>query len=151
MTRYVLGCDPGLTTGLARIDLDTRAWELVQVTPGAAPAVLAALGPTGTLVTFAVERFVVGPRAGRSSTPKAGQVTRELVALLSDLARGLGAQVFTAPAAGIKPWATNKRLDAAGVTAAAGWGHARDGARNALFASHHLGLLPDPLSRAWRA
>lgn len=49
---------------------------------------------------------------------------------------------------GVDPWHAATLLPARPVRVRI----AREvGARNALFASHHLGLLPDPLSRAWRA
>lgn len=150
MTHYVLGVDPGFTTGLARLDLRTRHWELVQVTPGAVLIVLSALAPTGEVAALAVERFVVGARAARSSTPKAGQITRELIGVLTEFGRAIGVPVHLRPAAEVKPWATNARLAAAGVTTSDGWGHARDAARHCLFSAVHSGLLPDPLSAAYR-
>jgi hypothetical protein len=97
---------------------------------------------------LAIERFVVGPRAARSSTPKAGQLTREMVGALSDLAARDGAEFVDRPAGAVKPWATDKRLTAAGLLdLTKGMPHARDAARHALYAAVHAGLLPDPLSR----
>lgn len=146
MTRYVLGVDPGLTTGLALLDVERLHWELVQVTPGAVLTVASALIPTGAPVTFAIEKFVVGSRAGRSSTPQAGDTTRSLVGAVVAFGHSLGARVVLRNAAGVKPWATKQRLVAAQVPQPAGMGHSADAARHALFEAVHSGLLPDPLS-----
>lgn len=150
MTRYVLGCDPGLTTGLGLLDVDTLTWELVQVTPRAVLTVASALIPAGAAATFAIEKFVVGPRAAHSSTPKAGQITRELVGALSALGTSLGAVVVLRSASEVKPWGTNTRLHAAGLRIPSGMGHGVDAARHALFEACHSGLLPDPLSTSFR-
>jgi hypothetical protein len=56
--------------------------------------------------------------------------------------------VFTRAAALVKPWATDKRLHAAGLLdATKGMQHARDASRQALYAAVHMGVTPDPLSR----
>jgi hypothetical protein len=149
VTRYVLGVDPGLTTGLALLDVERLHWELVQVTPGAVLTVASALIPTGAPVTFAVEKFVVGSRAGASSTPQAGHTTRSLVGAVVAFGHSLGARVVVRNAAGVKPWSSNARLNIAKVPRPAGMGHAADAARHALFEAVHTGLLPDPLSRSW--
>jgi hypothetical protein len=53
----------------------------------------------------------------------------------------------TRTAALVKPWATDKRLVAAGLLdITRGLPHARDGARHALFSAHHDSGAPDPLS-----
>lgn len=150
MTRFILGCDPGLTTGLGLLDVEHLTWELVQVTPGAVLTVVSALIPTGVGVTLAVERFVVGPRAARSSTPAAGHTTRSLVGALEALGESLGARVVLRSASDVKPWATKQRLIAAAVPQPAGMGHAVDAARQALFEAVTSGLLPDPLSTSFR-
>lgn len=150
MTRYVLGVDPGLTTGLALLDVERLHWELVQVTPGAVLTVANALIPTGAPVTLAIEKFVVGARAGRSTTPAAGDTTRSLVGAIVAFGHTLGARVVLRNASGVKPWATKLRLTAAHVPQPAGMGHAVDAARHSLYEAVSSGLLPDPLSTSFR-
>lgn len=142
--RTVIGIDPGLTTGVVRIDLDShRPSEFAQVSPGLVlPLVEALIGAQADDdVLLAVEAFVVGPRAGRSSTPRGGQVARELIGALLNVP----ARFVSRTAADVKPWATDKRLHAAGLYAP-DQRHARDAARHALFAAVRDCGLPDPLS-----
>jgi hypothetical protein len=101
-----------------------------------------------------VERFVLGAKSYRSGSP--GGVTRDLVGQLIEAfndhdstADGrLGGRFFQRNASQVKAWATDARLDAAGLLAATkGMTHARDAARHALFAAVHDGGIPDPLSQ----
>lgn len=146
----VLGVDPGPTTGLGLLQLPLGAGhEYGQLSAGAVlPVVLALLDPCPGPALIAVEAFVVGRRAGRSASPDAGRVTRELVAALRALA-GPGLAVVVRPAAEVKPWATDERLRAAGLHPT-GMPHARDGCRHALYAAVHDCGVPDPLSRSPR-
>lgn len=154
MTRpTVIGVDPGQTTGVALL-VPGRAPEVLQCSPGLVLPVVRALTYTHGPLVLAVERFVVGARSARSSTPKAGQVTRDLIGALTDLdsVEVGGAQVTVRvvlrSAAEVKPWATDRRLDAAGLlTATKGMRHAADACRHALFAQVHDAGLPDPLSK----
>jgi hypothetical protein len=119
---------------------------------------------------FAVEKFVVGPRAGRSATPQASEVARKVIGQLWTLAHDVNAGIVERTASQVKLWATDARLRrAAGAVASVGpddsgqgtrpWGsvfdatkglpHARDAARHALFAGRHDARWPDPLSRAY--
>jgi hypothetical protein len=158
VSALVIGIDPGLTTGLFAIAYAT-------VDGGHAPGPIAAQihGSEGvipfvqTLLTFrsvtdpmlAVEQFIVGTRAARSSSAHAGRITRALIAELSELAHAVDCGVFTRSAAMVKPWATDKRLEAAGLlTHCVGMQHARDAARHALYAAVHCGITADPLSKA---
>lgn len=145
----VLGVDPGPTTGIALLTFMVDGWvplgpDVVQCNAGIAVAVVRSLTiepPTA----LAVERFVVGPRAARSSTPVAGQITRELIGLLAGVP---AAQHVQRSAAEVKPWATDRRLDAAGLLAPTkGMPHARDACRHALFSAVRDCGLPDPLSK----
>jgi hypothetical protein len=48
----------------------------------------------------------------------------------------------------VKPWATDERLEAAGLLdLTKGMRHARDAARHALFTAVKDGGVPDPLSK----
>jgi hypothetical protein len=97
---------------------------------------------------LAIERFVVGPRAARSSTPKAGQLAREMVGALMALGQSLdGVRAVQRSASEVMPWSMDKRLDAAGLLAATkGMPHARAAARHALYAAVRDCGAPDPLS-----
>lgn len=153
MIRTVLGADPGETTGLARLDLDGfREPKLIQVTD--ATLVLALLDDLlGALlgaqapdeVLFAIEQFVVGRRAGRSSTPKAGRTTRDLIGAMQLWALERGIRVVLRSASEVKPWATDIRLRAAGLYLR-GAPHARDAARHAIYSAVCDCGFPDPLS-----
>lgn len=154
MTRTVIGVDPGLTTGIARLDLDAfRAPQLAQVTPELVTDIVEVLigAQDPAEVVLAVEQFVVGPRAARSSTPAAGRATRELIAALQQEFPGRGVHVVLRAAAQVKPWATDTRLRAAGLVVVKGMPHALDAARHALFAAVRDCGLPDPLSPKFTA
>jgi len=154
----VIGCDPGPTTGICA--LHYRAGALVrhgfaQVSHNWVEMVLDTLtdDAASTLtpgdLIIAVERFVVGPRAARSSTPAAGQITRRLIETIASTYTGRdGIPVVQRSAAEVKPWASNSRLDAAGLLSSlAGMPHARDAARQAIYCAVHDRGVPDPLSR----
>lgn len=147
MSAYVIGIDPGGTTGICIYNLGARTGELLQATPGVAIEVIERLASGRVVVRLAVERFVVGPRSARSSTAKAGQTTRELIGALEDFSRRFGIRVVQRSASEVKPWATDKRLTAAGLLVK-GMPHAVDGARHALFCAVSDCGLPDPLSRS---
>lgn len=159
MSTLVIGVDPGLTTGLMalRFDNDRLAADPIAVQihgpAGVLPFVhslLAKPDADARPALIAVEQFVVGGRATRSRYPNAGKATRDLVAALQDLNRlPLVGEVAVRPAATVKPWATDHRLEAAGLLeACAGMGHARDAARHALYAAVRSGIGTDPLSKA---
>lgn len=118
---------------------------------------------------FAVEKFVVGPRAGRAGTPQASEVARKVIGQIHALAYDLDATIVERTASQVKLWATDARLRRAGGVAAywpddkasvpglepslydatAKLPHARDAARHALFAAVQDVRWPDPLSRAY--
>ncbi|GLW32257.1 hypothetical protein [Actinoplanes regularis] len=156
---YVIGVDPGPLPGIVRLWLEYGAGpthllesEALQVTPRLILPTLNMLG-AGDRSTVAVEQFVVGRRAARSSTPSAGVITRTMVGVVTNWAtqNNLGdwrRSLRTRPAAEVKPWATDGRLEAAGLLEATkGMRHARDAARHALFCAVRDYGLPDPLSR----
>lgn len=145
----VIGVDPGRTTGLALLRLDAPLqWELIQATPGAVVALVEAMAGWGPVARIAVERFVVGPRASRSADAAAGALTRDLVGALHQLGSRLGVPVSARSASEVKPWATDRRLTAAGLyRAGTGMPHARDAAGHALFSAVSDCGIPDPLSK----
>lgn len=159
--RHFIGIDPGPIPGIVmitpmafgrRLDID-----VVQCSESCAPAVLwglldshrQTLGNAPCLVQ--IERFVVGRGSMKSAAP--GRVTRDLVGHLTSEAQNQpNVKVIQRSASEVKPWATDARLDAAGLLEATrGMRHARDAARHALFAAVRDGNLPDPLSRKARS
>jgi hypothetical protein len=116
-------------------------------------ALLDYAGPTREPIVVAIEKFVVRRRAAASSTAAAGATTRDLVGQLEATAldvrrRTAEVRVVLRSAAEVKPWATDTRLEAAGLlSACTGMRHARDAARHALFAAVKDAGAPDPLSR----
>lgn len=159
----VVGIDPGPIPGIVILDYadGSPAIDVVQCSSRTAPTVLAALLEDRAVATLVqIERFVVGRRAGRSSTPGAGETTRNLVGALREVwedfdstADGrLGGRWFERSASAVKPWATDIRLAQLGLLEPTkGMGHARDAARHALFAACHDGGIPDPLSTRSKA
>lgn len=156
----VIGVDPGPTPGIVVLDIDrgrvafSGAFQCSAEM--AAQLVMSQAWGVTMPVLVQVETFVVGHRSSRSSTPQAGRVTRELADfLVSDLnsrENWLG-RVVSRSAANVKPWATDARLEAAGLLKVAKpvGRHAVDAARHALFCAVHDGSLPDPLSKQWKA
>lgn len=158
----VIGIDPGMTTGvfagvLGATEDVTHNLIAVQIhgAEGVQPFVTALLrrdidqGSTSGEPIMAIEKFVVGHRSTRSRHPAAGETTRNLIGALEQITSALGVRTYVRPAAAVKPWATDRRLEAAGLLeACGGMRHTRDAARHALFAAVHAGLMTDPLSKA---
>lgn len=148
----VIGVDPGVTTGIVAIAYrdsgDGRPVPMVlQCHHDSAlffvDAILA--HHPGYTRWLAIEQFVVGTRASRSSTSGAGRITRDLIGGLSQTLVGVSLKVHAAGL--VKPWATDKRLEAAGLLEATKeMRHARDAARHALFCAVKQSITPDPLS-----
>lgn len=157
MIYVVLGVDPGPTPGIVCLvtgyltgfaQRQIVSADVVQCSAGALERVLDGLADIpGSTAALAYEAFVVGRRAARSSTPAAGKATRDMVRDLAAWAQRNDIPSHTYRATDVKPWATDARLEAAGLLEMTkGMRHARDGARHALFtAVKHYGL-PDPLS-----
>lgn len=149
----VVGVDPGATTGICALTyldavdglyagpaivLETAAGDAVDLIV----RILAEHRRRRYETLLAVEQFVVSQRAAHSATAQAGQVTRELIAELTG-----HAPMYVRSAATVKPWATDRRLRAAGLYAATkGYNHARDAARHALYTAVKTHAAPDPLS-----
>jgi hypothetical protein len=151
VTALVIGVDPGQTTGIFIVTFDASRKVsskpiAVQVhgSEGVVPFVQSALTRRPTCEPLlAVEQFVVGNRASRSSSAAAGRITRALIQELYEL----GNDVFLRSAALVKPWATDRRLEAARLLdSTVGMGHARDASRHALYAAVHQGIALDPMS-----
>jgi len=157
----VIGIDPGPVPGIVLLD-PTGVVHAVQCSHTVASVLFAALldQQPATPTVVQIEKFVVGRRAGASSSAKAGEQTRELIGRLrevwetfdSSVNGRLGGHWFERTASQVKPWATNERLAAAGLLAKTeGMRHARDGARHAIYCAVHDAGLPDPLSKRKRS
>lgn len=149
-----LGADPGDTTAfllatwenrrLARV----RCWQVNA--DGAGELLEWVLSAYGHLIGAAgIEEFRRGPRSTALRGTSASSVARQVDALAGRI-RAAGIAVAVRPASTVKTWATDKKLDAAGLLAATSGmpKHARDAGRHSLFtACENLGM-PDPVSRA---
>lgn len=157
----VIGIDPGPVPGIVLLRFNRGPFgvaQVVQCTHNVAPTLFEAMLRTDpyTPTIVQIEKFVVGRRASRSSTAAAGEVTRDLIGALREVwadldstPRGrLGGRWLQRAAGQVKPWATDERLDAAGLLdATKGMRHAKDAARHAIFAACHDGGITDPLSK----
>lgn len=141
----VIGVDPGPTPGIVVLDIEDG--QLVDVGVMQCTAVLlftlvATFNPQYR-ARVAVERFVVRGRANAAQ-----QLTRDQVANLTRLYPVTGVE---RSASQVKPWATDRRLEAAGLLEECkGMRHARDAARHALYAAVKDAGLTDPLSKEFR-
>ena len=152
----VIGVDPGPTPGVVALWCEgsaiVNAW-IAQCSAEMTPFILNALVRVARdqvdarVVRLAIEAFVVSYRSGRSATPKAGRITRDMIGLLTGWAAGHGIPCHTRSAVTVKAWATDTRLKAAGlIEETKGMPHARDAARHALYEGVHESIIPDPLS-----
>lgn len=148
----VIGIDPGPTPGIVVVEFykgRINDLQVIQCTAGALYDVLHGIDASLADVV-AVERFVARGRANAAQT-----ITRDQVANLSMHHRD---RIVQRSASEVKPWATDRRLQAAVLTRddtnlfllTAGMRHARDAARHALFAAVKDGGLPDPLSKEFK-
>lgn len=151
---YVIGIDPGPVVGIVRLFIGGRPGEPVkliradalQSTPGTILMDLIQVLAQGETV-LALEQFVVGTRAARSSTPTGGAAARKATDLIVNWAEIRGLICILRSASNVKPWATDARLAAAGLLEpTTGMRHARDAARHALYTACKSYGLPDPLS-----
>lgn len=150
----VIGVDPGpipgvvvirpgppIDTAIFQCDAASVLWLVV--------ALVNVADDNDQNVILAVEKFVVGMRSARSSTPGAGQLTRDMVGKLAALQSYFptGVQVVQRSASEVFPWASDARLSRVGLYAATkGMQHARSAARHALYAAVRDAGMPDPLS-----
>lgn len=171
MITSVIGIDPGPTTGICLMEfigpdypLPEHNITLFQASSGNALRLLEAylrVYYQDARVTrrFAqVEKFITGNSAGTRSGD--ADLTRQYVMKFAELLGACGYSVKIRPAADMKPWATPRRLQAAGVMAALGvkpkagllpkvpdsMRHAGDGAGHCLFAACRDAQIKDPLA-----
>lgn len=154
-----IGLDPGPATGLCFLDYSEGKLvgrTLLQADGGSAPVVLQGMlrayyegsGQVIAKRVGSVEKFVTGRSAG--SLGGSADVTRQLVMELAEVLQLFGYHVSIRPAADVKPWASDKRLTAAGIVTGAMHGdmnHAYDAARHCLYGARDAGVIVDPLRR----
>jgi hypothetical protein len=156
MTRIcsVIGVDPGQACGIAFVDYmgdQIAGRTMLQVDHASALIVLEAMllahysDPERVPERWAgVEAFITGNSAGTKGKP--AELTRQLVMRFGELLQMYGYRVKVRPAASVKPWATNRVLEAAGILQeATGMRHANDGGRQALFTARWDAGKPSPL------
>lgn len=152
-SRRVLGIDPGGTTGFCLLwhDNDTYGRQLWQekITPDGLTSLLGKLvdeyRAAGIDLAIACEGFVVGRRAARSKHQQGGQLARDLIGAV----KGARVPAVYRSANQVKSWATDRRMAALfpdGDDGYRGKGHAKDGARHALYAAVVDLHWPDPLA-----
>jgi hypothetical protein len=91
-------------------------------------------------------RIAPGGRGSKLRGASANGIQEGAARLLSVLDQA-SVPVRFAAAGNVKPWATDRLLQAAGLWGVAGTSaHVRDAARHCLFAAVRSGQLPDPLS-----
>jgi hypothetical protein len=165
-----IGGDPGPATGLAFLDFENGQLvgrSLITVMGADAPVVLRGIllghysgmrkdtsirqwleQPVIGRRIASLEKFVTGASAGSRGKP--ADVTRQLVYELAEVLQEFGYAVKIRPAADVKPWASDKRLIAAGVGTKAqvertDFRHMMDGARHCLLGAREAGIIADPL------
>jgi hypothetical protein len=149
-----IGIDPGPTPGICVLGVGTPV--LLQCD---ATSLIPLVGSFVELyededqwgpLHLAVENWAVGP-IGRTAV-KAAELIRDQIGELRAYATiGPHTKVYVhaRTAAAVKPWATDRRLAAAGLLKrTTGMPHARDSARHALFSHVRDTGAPDPLSRS---
>jgi len=148
-----LGIDPGPRPGVflarwapgKREAVLVRAWQLHDVP---AAELLIEVLDEYDITCGQIEEFRTGRGAGTRG--KAASVTREQVTELTAIAAGHGLRLAVRHSSAVMPWASDKRLRAAGLYAATkGLVHARAASKHALYCAVHDGGLPDPLSSKW--
>jgi hypothetical protein len=161
VTTVVLACDPGMTTGLCLLKLEQVPDDLRFGGPVAITDRLVFSCNAGAV--FGLAQFLMEANEGPARVVAAGEA---FVHGRGAGARGPGAAATRAViqelaalpvawkwrAAGmVKPWATDARLEKAGLLAiTAKMVDARDASRHALFAAVHDCGLPDPLGKRAR-
>lgn len=153
-----IGMDPGPTPGLVKLTYVVDRLMEVHVIQCSANCMLDVLDawfrgvPTKAELYFQAEKFVVGTKSMRAGSP--GARTRDMVGSTTTLAQthlsGSGApkgSVVIRTASETKAWASNGRLEAAGIFGdLKGMTHAKDAGRHALYTACKDGLIPDPFS-----
>lgn len=163
-TRYVVGVDPGATTGIVRIEyrmvgisvetggfwMPTGDPIVIQCHHKSVRSVLEWLTAIGDVI-ISHERYVVGSRASRVKKASASQITRNLNGMIdgwhgtNDAHRSI--TVVSHTASETKPWAIPEKMAALRLELPPEMRHARDAGAQAAYAGCHDLGAPDPLSK----
>ena len=148
-----LGVDTGPHTGFFAAWWDPETWQLLDVlawecSAPMAPKMLQVLLTHPGILRIRVaglEAFVSRGKSVKLAGVRTAAMHAEQSVLAADLS-GAGIAVAARPAGTVKPWASDRRLIAAGLLKLAGTSpHIRDAGRHMLFSACQAGL-PDPLS-----
>lgn len=147
---HIIGVDPGPCTGIAILHWDSTAaagaytWHGYQCDAGSARSLLEMLLNQwdGEWTAGEIEHFVHG---NLPNSPTTVRLENEL----AETAEDCGLKLARCPMATVKPWATDKRMTAAGAwaTIPAKMVDARAASRHCLYRAVNGGGVPDPLSR----
>jgi hypothetical protein len=148
----IIGVDPGPATGIVTLHWapgvitwppEIRAY---QCSAGTAPKLLKLLLEQEVWTAGQIEHFVHG---NLPNSPTTVALENEL----ADIAENWGLRLARRPMATVKPWASEKRLAAAGLIRAvpAKMVDARAAGRHAVYCAVNGAHLPDPLSKGARA
>lgn len=148
----IIGVDPGPATGLVTLHWPKGVitWppeiHAYQCDAASAPLLLVMLLQTHRNWVGQMEHFVHG---NLPNSP----ITVALENELADVAENWGLRLARRPMATVKPWASEKRLAAAGLIKAvpAKMVDARAAGRHAVYCAVNGAHLPDPLSKGARA
>lgn len=145
-----LGIDVGPHTGFFAAWWIPGTWKLqyalaFECSAAMAPAMLRALLAHRLPRMAGIEAFIARGKSVKLQGVRTAQVMSQVGELRTVLDYH-GVPVIARPAGTVKPWATDKRLEAAGLLRLAGTSpHIRDAGRHMLFSACQAGL-PDPLS-----
>src|SRR5690606_29266587 len=112
-TKVVVGIDPGPVTGLVRLDWSPGTPPRVffaQADPDSARELVGSWVRHGDNVRLAVEDYVIGNQTMKAGSQEAQRQTRDMLSWVRVTHRAASVR----KAAEVKPWATDKRLEAAG-------------------------------------
>lgn len=139
----VIGLDPGICTGICVYD--SHDWHLIQCGHASARGLLIALLEYRPPGYAQIEKFVTGNRAGSKGTE--ADIVRALIPELRGVLAHYGYKTALRPAADVKPWASDKRLEKAGVPLMkTKLRDATDAARHALYCAVKDAGMRDPLA-----
>ena len=146
---FAIGIDPGPVPGIVLLCLDAArlgdAAEIYQCNARSAPWLLRRICERTPGARAGMEPFTPGHGPGARMT--AGQVTAGQVTELAAILEHYGIPCSPQRNSLVKPWATERRLDACGLLAlTAGSAHARSAAGQALYCAVWSCGYPDPLS-----
>jgi hypothetical protein len=142
-----IGLDPGPSTGISVLRWDERNFDVhvFQCDAGSATMLARWVMYAFSPLFLASEAFVTSNGAG--SRGKNADITKQVLHDVEMIAREQKIHVHRNPAANVKPWATDKRLEKIGFPLGPKFRDARDSARHCLYAGVKTHAWPDPLIR----